>query len=448
MSLIAVLALAGIFLLAEILVRAVSSKNVFDPASADHLPRRNAALVLGCARTLPNGRKNRFFSARMEAAAELYRSRKVSVLIVSGDNHIRNYDEPSDMKLALVDLGVPPERIVCDYAGFRTLDSVLRAERVFGQDSFIVVSQRFHALRAVFLARCRGIQAYGYCASDPVLSRRALLRNTVRERFARVAALLDTVFRRGAKFYGPREPLPVEEVPSPNFSERTLPVSLVVIHYTAIPTVERSLVALTNPTNDAPVSAHYLIGEDGRTYHLVDESKRAWHAGKSFWHGIDDVNSASVGIELVNAGLGENGVYSPFPAAQIDSLVLLCTELKTAYSNLVFVGHSDVAPKRKLDPGPAFPWMTLARRGIGVWTDDFSKPKMSVQSMLKTIGYDTTDEKLALKAFERHFYPEALTDKSARVNERLAAVCKLFPAPPPTQPAPPPPPATGVPPTP
>ena len=189
-----------------IAVYAVSSGRVFDSASIDAVPRRRAAVVLGCVRTLPNGLNNLYFSWRIDAASELYKAGKVDCLIVSGDNHVKGYDEPSDMKESLAKAGVPADRIVCDYAGFRTLDTVVRAKKVFGLDSFIIVSQPDHVRRAVFTARGFGCDAYGYAAKD--VNGRYSIKTTIREQLAKIAAVADVVFRRSPKFLGPREPLP------------------------------------------------------------------------------------------------------------------------------------------------------------------------------------------------------------------------------------------------
>lgn len=194
-----------------IAVYAASSRRVFDSASIDAVPRQRAAVVMGCVKTLANGLNNLYFSRRIDAAAELYKAGKVDSIIVSGDNHVKGYDEPSDMKESLVNAGVPAERIVCDYAGFRTLDTVVRAKKVFGLNSFIIVSQPDHVRRAVFTARGFGCDAYGYAAKD-VTGRRSI-KTTIREQLAKIAAVVDVILRRGPKFLGPREtlPPPVEE---------------------------------------------------------------------------------------------------------------------------------------------------------------------------------------------------------------------------------------------
>ena len=162
------------------------------------------ALVLGCSKKLPDGRSNRFFGKRIEAAAQLFEAGKCRALIVSGDNSVAGYDEPTDMKDALVAAGVPADKIHCDYAGFRTLDSVVRAQKVFGQSQVIIVSQRFHNERAIYLARSMGMDAYGFNAADAVLSTPLRLKNQAREALARVQAVLDIhVFRTQPKFLGP-----------------------------------------------------------------------------------------------------------------------------------------------------------------------------------------------------------------------------------------------------
>ena len=206
-----------------IAVYAISSGRVFDSASMDAVPRQRAAVVLGCVRTLPNGLNNRYFSRRIDAAAELYKAGKVDSIIVSGDNHVKGYDEPSDMKESLVNAGVPAERIVCDYAGFRTLDTVVRAKKVFGLDSFIIVSQPDHVRRAVFTARGFGCDAYGYAAKD--VNGRYSIKTTIREQLAKIAAVADVILRRSPKFLGPREtlPPPVEEGDVPNPPENREP---------------------------------------------------------------------------------------------------------------------------------------------------------------------------------------------------------------------------------
>lgn len=170
----------------------------------DELPNVRVGLVLGCSPVVEGGRKNLFFARRIAAASELFRAGKVQYLLVSGDNSRPDYDEPSEMRRALVAAGVPETRIVADYAGFRTLDSVARAQMVFGIDEVIFVSQRFHNERAVYLARARGMKAYGYDAAD--VGGAEGLRTKAREVVSRLVAVLDVnVLRSAPRYAGPRE---------------------------------------------------------------------------------------------------------------------------------------------------------------------------------------------------------------------------------------------------
>ncbi len=178
------------------------------------VPEVKAALVLGCSPQIA-GRSNLFFAHRMKAASQLYRSGKIKALILSGDNGSHDYDEPTAMKMALLKLGVPEEAIYCDYAGFRTLDSIVRAHHVFGQSRFLIVSQRFHNQRAVFLAHRHGLDAEAYNADDVPMHSGAM--TYLREYLARVQAVLDvTILQTKPKFGGPpvelviSEPLPVK----------------------------------------------------------------------------------------------------------------------------------------------------------------------------------------------------------------------------------------------
>ncbi len=162
---------------------------VFLYDSLDSLPPCKTALVLGTAAKTRYGHENFYFSYRMAKAAELYHSGKVEHFILSGDNHVEGYDEPEDMKQALIALGVPDSCLHLDYAGFRTLDSIIRAKEIFGQAEFIIISQRFHNERAVYLARQNGIMAYGLNASD--VKQYSGYVTQLREYLARGKALLD-----------------------------------------------------------------------------------------------------------------------------------------------------------------------------------------------------------------------------------------------------------------
>ncbi|MGD9110162.1 MAG: ElyC/SanA/YdcF family protein [Phycisphaerales bacterium] len=162
-------------------------------------PQVPVAVVLGTSKYY-NGRLNVFYLYRIRAAAELFRAGKVNGILVSGDNSRKDYDEPSRMKEDIVELGVPGEFVTCDYAGFRTLDSIVRAKEVFGQSRFIVVSQRFHCERAVFLGHRKGYDVYGYCANDAHGYWHLKVR--MREIFARFKAGLDLAMRVKPKYLG------------------------------------------------------------------------------------------------------------------------------------------------------------------------------------------------------------------------------------------------------
>jgi SanA protein len=171
-------------------------------ANVTVLPHKRVGLVLGCSPVLRSGAPNWYFENRMAAAAAVFQAGKVDYLLVSGDNHIATYDEPTAMKQALVRLGVPEDRIVLDYAGFSTLDSVVRAKKVFGLSDCCVITQRDHALRAIYIARANGINAVGYPAKD--VTKLAGLRTRMRESLARVRTLLDVhILGREPHFLGP-----------------------------------------------------------------------------------------------------------------------------------------------------------------------------------------------------------------------------------------------------
>ncbi|MDX5984760.1 N-acetylmuramoyl-L-alanine amidase [Sphingomonas echinoides] len=201
------------------------------------------------------------------------------------------------------------------------------------------------------------------------------------------------------------------DTPSPNYDERTLPVSMIVLHYTGMQTAQAAIDRLRDL--DAKVSAHYLIAEDGTILRMVDEEKRAWHAGKSRWRGIEDVNSASIGIEIVNPG-HEFG-YRPFLEEQIDALIPLVADI-TARHGITrgnVVGHSDIAPTRKQDPGELFPWSRLAKLRLALPrpTKNLMDPLWSDAGFLialERFGYDVSDKLAAIVAFQRRFRPELL----------------------------------------
>ncbi len=221
--------------------------------------------------------------------------------------------------------------------------------------------------------------------------------------------------------------------PSPNTDGRTTPVDMLILHYTGMPTGEAALERMCDA--EAKVSAHYMIEEDGRVFQMVEESARAWHAGVSCWNGDTDINSRSVGIEIVNPG-HEFG-YTRFPDEQMEAVIKVAKSV-VARHNIKprrVLGQSDVAPQRKQDPGEKFDWSMLAREGIGVWP--FKKPAIgmsegpflafgdsgeqvaAVQKLLHEYGYEIEingemDQVTVnvVAAFQRHFRP-------ARVDARI-----------------------------
>ena len=168
----------------------------------------SVGLVLGCSKYIRRGYRNYFYLKRMEAAADLWKSGRVRCIIASGDNRAMNYNEPRDMRRSLIALGVPADRIVCDFAGICTYDSVVRANRIFGANRLIIVSQESHAERAVAIARHMGIEAEGLNARRFAITRRAQLRAWLRERAARVAMMYDFLTSRTPRHMGKQEPLP------------------------------------------------------------------------------------------------------------------------------------------------------------------------------------------------------------------------------------------------
>lgn len=168
----------------------------------------SVGLVLGCSKYIRRGYRNYYYLKRMEAAAALWKSGRVRCLIVSGDNRALNYNEPRDMRNSLIALGVPAERIVCDFAGICTYDSVVRANRIFGAEHLIIVSQESHAERAVAIARHLDIEAEGLNAPRFSITRKARVRAWLRERAARVAMLYDFISNRTPHHMGKKEPLP------------------------------------------------------------------------------------------------------------------------------------------------------------------------------------------------------------------------------------------------
>ena len=225
--------------------------------------------------------------------------------------------------------------------------------------------------------------------------------------------------------------LRITDAPSPNFDDRLLSVTMIVLHYTGMETGQAAIKRLRDP--EAKVSAHYLVDEDGTILRLVDEDKRAWHAGRSHWRGVTDVNSASIGIEIVNPG--HEWGYRPFPQAQMSALIPLVADIKDrhAITRGNVVGHSDVAPARKQDPGELFNWHALARLRLALPRPtknlvDPGWPDAGFIMALERFGYDVTDPHAAVTAFQRRFRPE-LIDGEIDMECRCILLALLLPKP-------------------
>jgi N-acetylmuramoyl-L-alanine amidase len=238
--------------------------------------------------------------------------------------------------------------------------------------------------------------------------------------------------------------LSIIDAPSPNFDQRTAPPDLLVLHYTGMPTGEAALARLRDP-NPPRVSCHYMVEEDGRIFALVPEERRAWHAGVSFWRGQTELNGVSIGIEIVNPG-HEFG-YRPFPDPQIASVIALVGDIRSRWTipDSRILGHSDVAPGRKEDPGELFPWQRLAEAGHGIWAASDPAPGaplsegmtgsgvFALQAGLTRLGYDlppsgTFDAQTTatVKAFQRHWLQtrfDGVADGATRA--RLIALLRL-----------------------
>ena len=197
--------------------------------------------------------------------------------------------------------------------------------------------------------------------------------------------------------------------PSPNFNERKSPdISFIILHYTGMKNCDEALTRLCDTKSE--VGSHYTVDEDGTIYQHVEEDMRAWHAGKSAWQNYRDLNSRSIGIEIVNPG-HEYG-YQPYPDEQIASVIGLCEAVQGRHKIEYVLAHSDIAPERKEDPGELFPWKKLSEHGIGVWpsVSDEDVVKASAINIMKALddfGYRSGNDEKAITAFQRHFVPEA-----------------------------------------
>lgn len=211
--------------------------------------------------------------------------------------------------------------------------------------------------------------------------------------------------------------------PSPNFSERRggARPDLVVIHYTAMPTADEARARLCDPSVE--VSAHWLIAEDGTTEQLVDEALRAWHAGAGAWGAVTDVNSRSIGIELANTG------DAPFPEPQMRALERLLADIMARWSIPPerVIGHSDMAPDRKRDPGPRFDWRRLAMAGLGVWPGAAGDPDADIGVSARAFGYPDAAPDLLLSAFRLRFRPWVRGPEQAGDRVALSDLARRFP---------------------
>lgn len=198
-GLICALAVLAIIGLCNLIVIQSAKGRIYD--DVEKIPYNKVGLVLGTIPKLSNGNDNYYYKCRMQATADLYFAGKISYIIASGDNHIKEYNEPECMLNSLVALGVPDTVIYLDYAGFRTFDSMIRAKKVFMQDSITVISQHWHNQRAIYVARKQGMDIIGFDAKDAIV-RKAYIKNHIREMLAKVKAVVDVYFGKQPHFLG------------------------------------------------------------------------------------------------------------------------------------------------------------------------------------------------------------------------------------------------------
>lgn len=201
-----VLSLLGVAFIGYADARIESEVEPFITSDLQKLPKEKTGLLLGTSKTLSNGSQNTYFTYRIDAAVKLFKAGKIKNIIVSGNNSVEHYNEPEDMKLALIAAGVPEKKIFEDFAGFRTLDSVVRAKEIFGQKSYIIISQKFHNERAVFIARKNGIDALGYNAKD--VNSYFGFKTNMREYLALVKVFVDFLTHKKPKFKGQKIQIP------------------------------------------------------------------------------------------------------------------------------------------------------------------------------------------------------------------------------------------------
>jgi N-acetylmuramoyl-L-alanine amidase len=238
--------------------------------------------------------------------------------------------------------------------------------------------------------------------------------------------------------------LGIRDLPSPNQDDRPagMPIDMLILHYTGMRTAQEAIDRLREPA--ARVSSHYVVDEDGTVFRLVEEDKRAWHAGVSFWRGNTELNARSIGIEIVNPG--HEWGYADFPVLQLAAVCDLCLSILSRHPIPArnVVGHSDVAPDRKEDPGEKFDWEGLARNGVGLWPLEVpdlgtggavrdGASLRDVRAALADIGYRVAPQgpldpalSTVLRAFQRHWRPEAVAGQAdAGTLARLLGVARL-----------------------
>jgi N-acetylmuramoyl-L-alanine amidase len=242
----------------------------------------------------------------------------------------------------------------------------------------------------------------------------------------------------------------VIEAPSPNFDHRRAPPDAIILHYTGMQTGEAALQRMCDPASR--VAAHYMVEEDGRVFRLVAEERRAWHAGLSYWRGERDLNASSIGIEIVNPG--HDWGYRPFPDDQIEAVIGLLDAIRGRWQvpDSRILGHSDVAPTRKIDPGELFPWKRLAEAGHGLWYEpeperiaalgaplsigDEGAGVFVLQAGLHRLGFEPEPSGVygeatatVVTAFQRHWRPEQVDGVAdGETRARLVGLLRLHEA--------------------
>lgn len=219
----------------------------------------------------------------------------------------------------------------------------------------------------------------------------------------------------------------MKTAPSPNWDARPndTPIDTLILHYTGMQSCAAAIERLCDPV--AHVSSHFVVDEDGTVWQLVEEAHRAFHAGISWWRGHEALNGRSIGIEIVNPG--HEWGYRAFPAVQMEALAALCLDVLGRHPIPArnVIGHSDIAPDRKQDPGELFDWAGLAARGVGVWPAQGIEPATDAAAALREIGYPVPNLATTVTAFQRHWRPalvDGVADRETRC--RMADLLRSF----------------------